>query len=350
MATKAITATEERSFELQSGIVLAAKHWRTAGAPVQARPSRRFLAFHGHLDNANSFDMLAPLMIHQLGPEPVEIVALDLAGHGISSHRQTGDYSFWRYVEDVDQVSEQLGWEKHSVIGHSMGGAISALYAGLFEFRYTSSSYSNGFDMKHCIDVITWLLESTFRVVLCILLDNFGPFTLLVEDQPQHLLEYIQEKKNLVNKRLPFHPTIESACNARSKGGVLLHPDPAKLLVSRGLRRVERTDEHGNTAQGWTWSTDRLLTIRIPQSISNEYVRAFMSRITCPVLGVLASEGLMTMKTTVDERVGWLQKANVTVKGIPGSHSVHMEDAPLVAKQVCGWILAQDVDRPAAGL
>ncbi|KAI7819517.1 Alpha/Beta hydrolase protein [Gamsiella multidivaricata] len=322
MATKAITATEERSFELQSGIVLAAKHWRTAGAPVQARPSRRFLAFHGHLDNANSFDMLAPLMIHQLGPEPVEIVALDLAGHGISSHRQTGDYSFWRYVEDVDQVSEQLGWEKHSVIGHSMGGAISALYAGLFEFR----------------------------VVLCILLDNFGPFTLLVEDQPQHLLEYIQEKKNLVNKRLPFHPTIESACNARSKGGVLLHPDPAKLLVSRGLRRVERTDEHGNTAQGWTWSTDRLLTIRIPQSISNEYVRAFMSRITCPVLGVLASEGLMTMKTTVDERVGWLQKANVTVKGIPGSHSVHMEDAPLVAKQVCGWILAQDVDRPAAGL
>lgn len=75
-------------------------------------------------------------MLEKLGSsEPVEIVALDLAGHGLSSHRTTEDYALWRYVEDADQVVEQLGWQRHAIIGHSMGGAISTIYAGLYESR-----------------------------------------------------------------------------------------------------------------------------------------------------------------------------------------------------------------------
>lgn len=74
-------------------------------------------------------------MLKHLGPEPAEIVALDLAGHGMSSHRQSEDYGLWRYVEDADQVAEQLGWQKHALIGHSMGGAAASLYAGLFDSR-----------------------------------------------------------------------------------------------------------------------------------------------------------------------------------------------------------------------
>lgn len=75
-------------------------------------------------------------MLQQLGPEPVEIVALDFAGHGKSSHRQTEDYSIWRYAEDAVHVADRLGWDKHAVIGHSMGGAVSTLYSGLFVSRY----------------------------------------------------------------------------------------------------------------------------------------------------------------------------------------------------------------------
>lgn len=74
-------------------------------------------------------------MLQQLGPEPVEIVALDFAGHGKSSHRQTEDYSIWRYAEDAVHVANQLGWDRHAVIGHSMGGAVACLYSGLFVSR-----------------------------------------------------------------------------------------------------------------------------------------------------------------------------------------------------------------------
>ncbi|KAF8925531.1 hypothetical protein BGZ58_000735, partial [Dissophora ornata] len=117
MTTTSPPSVQECSFQLRNGLVLAAKRWSASASSAQNRPCHRFIALHGHLDNANSFDIL---MIQQLGPEPVEVVSLDLAGHGMSSHRQTEDYSLWRFVEDVDQVAEQLGWQKHSVIGHSM--------------------------------------------------------------------------------------------------------------------------------------------------------------------------------------------------------------------------------------
>jgi pimeloyl-ACP methyl ester carboxylesterase len=56
----------------------------------------------------------------------------------MSDHRTSEDYALWRYVEDADQIVEQLGWQRHAIIGHSMGGAISTLYAGLYESRYVT--------------------------------------------------------------------------------------------------------------------------------------------------------------------------------------------------------------------
>ncbi|KAG0329276.1 hypothetical protein BGZ99_002825 [Dissophora globulifera] len=307
---------EERFFPLRNGMVLRARHWKSGPSDVPVRDCRRFLAFHGFLDNAGSFDPLSPLLLKQLGPEPVEIVALDLAGHGQSSHRTTEDYALWRYVEDIDQVAEQLGWQRHAVLGHSMGGAVATLYSGLYESRVT----------------------------LCILLDNFGPFTRSVEDQPQHLLEHIQDKKKLVTKRLPFHPTIESACTARSQGGANgIQPEYARFLMDRGLKPAEKTMEDGTVVQGWTWTTDRILTIRSAQSMSEEYSRAFMRRICCPVLGVLAEGGLLQLTEMVNERTGWIDKAKTTIKGVPGSHSVHMEDAPRISELISSWVLEQDI-------
>lgn len=198
----------------------------------------------------------------------MDIVALDLAGHGLSSHRTTEEYALWRYVDDADQVVEQLGWGRHGIIGHSMGGAALTMYAGVFGSRVT----------------------------LCILLDNFGPITRDIDDHPAHLLEHIQEKRSLANKRLAFHPTVEAACKARSNGGANgIQPESAMYLMNRGLKPAERILENGEVVQGWTWTTDRILTIRNAQGLSEGHAKAFMSRICCPVLAVLAEEGLLAL-------------------------------------------------------
>ena len=63
----------ERRFALP-GLTLASEIWGAEGG-------RPVLASHGWLDNAGTFASLAPLL-----PD-CEIVALDLAGHGLSDAR-----------------------------------------------------------------------------------------------------------------------------------------------------------------------------------------------------------------------------------------------------------------------
>jgi pimeloyl-ACP methyl ester carboxylesterase len=102
---------------------LAAREW----GPAEGMPA---LALHGWLDNAASFDRLAPLL-----PEH-HLVALDLAGHGRSQHRHPSVvHHFIDWAPEVVAVADQLGWESFELIGHSMGAGISTLVAGTFPDR-----------------------------------------------------------------------------------------------------------------------------------------------------------------------------------------------------------------------
>uniref|UniRef100_A0A8C7ZUR6 Serine hydrolase like n=1 Tax=Oryzias sinensis TaxID=183150 RepID=A0A8C7ZUR6_9TELE len=60
------------------------------------------LCLHGWADNSGTFNTLLPLL-----PKDCRYVAMDLAGHGCSSHRPPGVlYSFPSYVMDVRRVVE----------------------------------------------------------------------------------------------------------------------------------------------------------------------------------------------------------------------------------------------------
>ncbi len=75
----------ERQFEIDS-LRFAAQQWGDeSGRPV--------LALHGWLDNSASFTPLAPQL------RGLNIIALDMAGHGQSCHRPgSAPYNIW---EDV---------------------------------------------------------------------------------------------------------------------------------------------------------------------------------------------------------------------------------------------------------
>ena len=112
------------------------------------------LALHGWLDNANTFARLAPRL-----PQ-LHWVAIDLPGHGLSEHRSPdAKYHFIDWVGDVMAAADALGWQRFSLVGHSMGAAIAALCAG---------AYPN-------------------RVKRLALLDGLGPFSSEAEDVPARL-------------------------------------------------------------------------------------------------------------------------------------------------------------------
>ena len=97
---------------------------RIAGLRGGAANAPNVLALHGWLDNAASF---VPLAAHLDG---IELVAVDLPGHGRSAHLPPGaDYSFAAAVNTVLDIADALGWERFSLLGHSMGAGIASLVA-----------------------------------------------------------------------------------------------------------------------------------------------------------------------------------------------------------------------------
>lgn len=69
----------EMTLGLLDGTRVAVKSWGPEHADI------RILALHGWLDNANSYDTLAPLLVSSK-QKKIRLVAMDFLGHGLSSH------------------------------------------------------------------------------------------------------------------------------------------------------------------------------------------------------------------------------------------------------------------------
>lgn len=77
--------------------------------------------------NMKTFDYFAE---HSVGDD-LQLVALDLRGRGKSDTTPAGTYGWESHARDVIAVADQLGAEKFSVIGSSMGGAVGMEIARL---------------------------------------------------------------------------------------------------------------------------------------------------------------------------------------------------------------------------
>jgi pimeloyl-ACP methyl ester carboxylesterase len=96
--------------------------------PIKPSPSsvvKKVIALHGWLDNAASWDFLLPRVLqkwHRTVPDQdLLVVAIDLDGHGFSSHRPwPSGYPITSYAESVQRVISALKWNTFGVLAHSM--------------------------------------------------------------------------------------------------------------------------------------------------------------------------------------------------------------------------------------
>src|SRR5437764_8467520 len=84
------------------------------------------LLIHGITNRAASWDPV----IRQLAGE-FELIAPDLPGHG-DSERQRGDHSLGAHASVLRDLLGVLGWERGTVVGHSLGGGIAMQFAYQF--------------------------------------------------------------------------------------------------------------------------------------------------------------------------------------------------------------------------
>ncbi len=112
----------ESQFLSVRGLRLHMRSWPASPATAEA-PLRVIL--HGWSDTSATWQRLAEHL-----PADWNIAAPDWRGCGLSD--RAGDtYIFADYLADFDGMLRELGNPQVDLIGHSMGGQIAALYAGL---------------------------------------------------------------------------------------------------------------------------------------------------------------------------------------------------------------------------
>lgn len=270
------------------GLDIHAQQWGEVG-------QRPVLALHGWLDNSASFSALAPLL------RDVQFVALDMAGHGQSSHRPgTAPYNIWEDVAEVLSVADALGWQAFSLVGHSRGAIVAALLAGAFPDRVQSM----------------------------VLIEGIFPMPVNAMDAPRQLAESILKSRELARKPLRVYASLEEAVNARARGLFPLSDDAARVLTRRGVKAVEG---------GYSWSTDQRLLAPSAFHLTKGQIHAFIGSIRARTRVVLAEDGLPRLYP--DFRAALAHYSQLDVQQIGGGHHLHLEaQAPRVAALINDFI------------
>ena len=270
-------------------IVIETPWYQIAAKAWGPETGHKVLAVHGWLDNAASFDFLAPLL-----PD-TRFIAIDLPGHGLSSHRPPGvPYHFVDYIPDVIAAVDGLGWERFSFISHSLGAGVSSFVSALLPDR----------------------------VEQLVMIDGLGPHSVDPSKATQPLATSVKQMSRLPTKRPPVYPDQESLINARVRVGDLSRAS-VHCLIDRSSKAYE---------DGWTWTSDPRLRFSSPLYLTEEQVLAYLQAIQAPTLLVNGDRGIIDQRPSSEQRYAAIK--DLTVKTVPGGHHLHMENPEPVAAEI----------------
>jgi pimeloyl-ACP methyl ester carboxylesterase len=262
----------------------------------------RVLALHGWLDNAASFLPMAPYL------RDIDLVALDLPGHGRSAHLTPGaEYSFSVAIAAVLDAADALGWDRFHLLGHSMGAGIASLVASA------------------CPE----------RVERLVAIEMLGALAEPPTQAAARLREAVAAQRTIVDKRLRVFPDIDTAVRARLHAGRVpgsgLDAERLRLLVERGVRAVPG---------GFVWSSDPRLTLPSLMRYTQAQVDDILAAIACPTLAVFADPAQPYLPDEERRRrVGLLAQGRLLA--LPGGHHLHMQQPAPVAAAVVDFFAGE---------
>lgn len=288
------TEVKELTIPLTHGNI-AAKAWgKSSGYPV--------LALHGWLDNCGTFDRLFPLLLDKL-----YIVAIDAPGHGMSFHRGPGSYyTDISMIMDFKKVTDSLGWQNFSLIGHSLGGALALMFTSIFPENIQK------------------------LVVLDIVKPSSRDVHLFPSETRKAVMNHLEIEKKLT-KPPPIY-TEESAAK-RLRAGMFneVTLEGAKILNKRGTKPSEcRT--------GVIFTRDiRCRTIEEFSRRSHDFVRQFMAAVRCELLMVMANNTHPNYASFTPEVIDSfydIYRKNAKkfrLERVDGNHFVHLNNPERIA-------------------
>ena len=249
------------------------------------------LCLHGWLDNAATFHYLAPLLTKN---SQYRLIAIEFPGHGQSEHlHPAADYQFISGIAIMDGVLEVLKLEKPKLLAHSMGAALSSIYAGVFPDKVDS----------------------------IVSIDALGALVSSPEGTVRQLRKALEQRSAKRSKKRYFKD-LETAAKARAQVSEV-PVDVLLPLIERGVTLCE---------EGYQWSSDARLKHLSWLRMTEPQMEAVMREITCPVLVVMASDGLYKDYPAIEQRFDYLK--DVERVDMEGGHHLHMQFAEQVAEKI----------------
>ncbi|KAL6049238.1 Lipase [Balamuthia mandrillaris] len=299
-------------FSISETVQLAAKVWGVD------KGYNRVLCLHGWMDNSATWSTLAPL----LKKDGLYLVCLDLLGHGLSSHASAAvAYTAVNYIPDIMAVVDQLGWDKFSILGHSLGAIITTFITAIFPQR----------------------------VKRCVLVEGLAPRTTTSALVLEVLRDAVMQNKTLLGKKPKIYPSLTHAIRARHGGPDAVFPvseQSARLLVLRGAKFVTSHDSDEVKRDEIQFIHDPSLRSSSLQRFTPEQIKVFLNHIECPVLLLVAEKGIPAWTENNPKEKAQFKEYTQCIKHltevfIPGqAHHVHVDAPETVYPHVSPFLLA----------
>ena len=229
--------------------------WGTEGKPP-------FLLLHGGSAYAHWWDFVAPALA-----ENFRVIALDQRGHGDSDHVTPPAYGTRHYLADLQQFIATLGLHKPVLMGHSMGGHNSIIYA-----------------TQHAQELAALILVDTDAAY------------------PEAAVQFL--------RKLGEKPAKEFGSFVEAISRFQLLPRETYISTEK-LRYLASFAFHERPDGKWTAKLDRKTLFRYPID-----GRPFLSQITCPTLIVRAEHSPLLSH----------EKINRLVSNLPNGRWVEVKD------------------------
>lgn len=221
--------------------------WGNPSAPT-------LILVHGGFDHARSWDWTARALSRDY-----HVITPDLRGHGDSGWSPDGSYMMGNFIYDLAQLVDLLDRPPVTIVGHSLGGAISLRYAGLFPDKLRKLVAIEGLGLS------PGRLQEKAE-----------------QPAPDVWRAWIDGRRARARTMPRRYPTIEAAIGRMRERNEHLTVEQALHLTSHGVNR----NEDGS----YSWKFDPYLKGLAPQAGADDELPAFWQRITCPTLLCLGSD------------------------------------------------------------
>ena len=209
---------------------------------------------HGGRDHARSWDWVASELRHEW-----HVICPDLRGHGDSAWSPDGDYTPHAFAYDFAQLVHTLGYDRVTIIGHSLGGNIATLFTGLYPEK-----------VRKFVNI-----------------EGLGPTPGLLDERDavpvaERLRDWIAKKRAAAGRIPRRYPTLEAAYQRMKEENAFLTDAQARHLTVHGTSR----NEDGS----WSWKFDNYLNVWPPVDLPQAVVHQLWGAITCPMLLLYGAE------------------------------------------------------------